>query len=99
MNAVPTRAVHGDEHLRMERRVRDLLAARSVLPGVIESVDAGADLWELGMESLTMVGVMLAVEEEFGVEFPDSLLTRDTFRSLTAITDAVMSLTSGEARA
>ncbi|MFI7442692.1 acyl carrier protein [Nonomuraea indica] len=95
---MPARAVHGDERTRVERRVRLLLAGRSVLPGVIESADAGADLWELGMESLAMVGVMVAVEDEFGVEFPDELLTRETFRSLAAITDAVLSLTAREGR-
>ncbi|MCP2351253.1 acyl carrier protein [Nonomuraea roseoviolacea] len=93
---MPARAVHGDERTPVERRLRELLARRSVLPGVIESVDAGADLWELGMESLAMVGVMVAVEDEFGVEFPDELLTRDTFRSLAVITDAVVSLTREE---
>lgn len=96
MSTVPSRAVHGDERTRVERRVRDLLAGRAVLPGVIESVEPGADLWELGMESLAMVGVMVAVEDEFGVEFPDELLTRDTFRSLAAVTDAVVSLTRAE---
>ncbi|MFG3438808.1 acyl carrier protein [Nonomuraea sp. NPDC047897] len=98
MSTVPARALPGDERTRVERRVRLLLTGRSVLPGVIESADAGADLWELGMESLAMVGVMVAVEDEFGVEFPDALLTRETFRSLAAITDAVLSLTSPEGR-
>ncbi|MFI7635078.1 acyl carrier protein [Nonomuraea sp. NPDC049400] len=95
---MPAKAVHGNERTHVERRVRDLLARRAVLPGVIESVEAEADLWELGMESLAMVGVMVAVEDEFGIEFPDELLTRETFRSLAVITDAVMSLTRGEDR-
>ncbi len=93
MTTVPARAVHGNERISVERRVRDLLVRKAVLPGVVESVDADADLWELGMESLAMVGVMVAVEDEFGIEFPDERLTRETFRSLSMITDAVMSLT------
>ncbi|MFI6905978.1 acyl carrier protein [Nonomuraea sp. NPDC050394] len=95
---MPARAVHGDERTHVERRVRDLLVRKDLLPGVIESVDAGADLWELGMESLAMVGVMVAVEDEFRVEFPDEMLTRETFRSLAVITDAVMGLTREEDR-
>jgi acyl carrier protein len=35
---------------------------------------------------------MLALEDAFDVEFPDSLLRRDTFRSVEAIRGALESL-------
>ncbi|MFF2536990.1 phosphopantetheine-binding protein [Streptomyces cyaneofuscatus] len=50
------------------------------------------DLWESGMDSLSSVSVIVAVEEEYDVEFPDELLTREVFSSAAAIAAAVRSL-------
>ena len=38
---------------------------------------------------------MLALEEAFDLEFPDSLLNRKTFQSVDAIAAAVQGITSG----
>ncbi len=42
---------------------------------------------------------MVGIEEEFGVEFPDTLLTRATFGSIESVAAAVSSLVSGGAPA
>ena len=42
---------------------------------------------------------MVAIEEEFGVEFPDTLLTRATFGSIEAVAAAVSSLLDGAGEA
>jgi acyl carrier protein len=47
------------------------------------------DLWTLGMTSLNSVGVMLAIEDAFDIEFPESLLNEATFRSANSIAAAV----------
>ena len=39
----------------------------------------------------------MAIEEEFGVEFPDALLTRATFGSIDLVAAAVSSLVDGDA--
>jgi len=39
----------------------------------------------------------VTIEEEFGVEFPDALLTRATFGSIESVTAAVSSLVDGDA--
>jgi acyl carrier protein len=46
------------------------------------------------MSSHASVNVMLALEDAFDVEFPDSLLRRGTFRSISAIREALESLTT-----
>lgn len=51
------------------------------------------DLYNAGMTSLASVNVMLALEAEFDVEFPDSLLRRDVFGSVASIASAVSRLT------
>jgi acyl carrier protein len=50
------------------------------------------DLYQWGMTSHANVNVMLSLEEEFDIEFPDHMLRRDTFRSVAAIQDAVSTL-------
>jgi acyl carrier protein len=55
------------------------------------------NLWDLGMTSLKSVGIMLAVEENFDLELPDEVLSRETFSSVRSIGDVVSSL-SGAGR-
>lgn len=50
------------------------------------------DLYDAGMTSHASVAVMLGLEDAFDIEFPDESLTRDTFRSITAIDTAVAAL-------
>lgn len=47
------------------------------------------DLYAAGMTSLASVNVMLALEGEFDVEFPDQMLNRSMFSSVAAIEAAV----------
>ncbi|MEV7084612.1 phosphopantetheine-binding protein [Streptomyces sp. NPDC093085] len=47
------------------------------------------DLWNLGMTSLTCLGLMLSIEETFGIELPEKALKEATFRSVDAIVAAV----------
>ena len=55
---------------------------------------AHEDLREIGLTSLNMVNLMLAIEAEFGLEIPKRDLHPDNFRTLTAIEDLVVRLTS-----
>jgi acyl carrier protein len=44
------------------------------------------------MSSQASVVLMIAVEGEFGIEFPDSLLSRDVFSTIENIATAVESV-------
>ena len=64
------------------------------------AVDAGTlaiddDLYSAGLTSHGCVGLMLGLEEQFDVEFPEKLLDRRTFESIAAIRDAVRGLVDG----
>ena len=50
------------------------------------------DLYQAGLSSHASVNVMLALEAEFDIEFPDRLLTRASFQSIAAIRSAVTEL-------
>lgn len=67
---------------------------REQVPGIDAErpLSDDADLWQAGMDSLSSVAVVVAVEEEYAVEFPDELLTREVFSSAAAIAVAVRSL-------
>ena len=63
------------------------------------SVDAGglpddSDLYQAGLTSHASVSIMLALEGEFDIEFPDQMLSRGVFSSISAIRSAVESLTA-----
>jgi phosphopantetheine--protein transferase-like protein len=66
--------------------------------GVSELAD-DADLYAAGMTSHASVNLMLGLENEFDVEFPDRLLRRSVFESVASIREALFELTGQEAAA
>jgi acyl carrier protein len=73
-------------------QVRDILSRHGRLSVPADQLDGGSDLHSAGLTSLATVGLMLALEECFDIEFPDALLSRKTFSSLDSLTAAVDSL-------
>jgi acyl carrier protein len=55
-----------------------------------------ADLYQAGMTSHASVNVMLALEGEFDIEFPDRMLKRQVFESVAAMRAAVEELTQSK---
>jgi len=79
----------------MDDVIRDVLAAHGRLdvdPGTIGVDD---DLYRAGLTSHATVNVMLALEDEYDIEFPDRLLRKDTFISIAAIRRALMEIGAG----
>jgi acyl carrier protein len=74
-------------------RIRRVLAKHGRLSRDAGKLPENADLYALGLSSLAGVNVMLALESEFDVEFPDQMLNRSVFESIAAIADAVRQLT------
>ncbi|GAB3800151.1 hypothetical protein GCM10028798_14240 [Humibacter antri] len=73
----------------MDETIRRVLAEYARLGADLAGVDRDADLYMLGLTSHASVNVMLGLEDAFGVEFPDQLLRKDTFRSIASIAEAV----------
>jgi acyl carrier protein len=76
----------------MTEQIREIVARHSGLAIDVATLGESADLYEAGMTSFASVDLMLGLEEAFDVEFPDSMLTRKTFASLKAISEAVAQL-------
>jgi acyl carrier protein len=73
-------------------KIREVLEVHGRLPVEIGSLGDADDLYDSGLTSHASVNVMLALEDEFDLEFPDSLLRKSTFESVAAIRDALRSL-------
>lgn len=73
-------------------QIREVLQAQGRLPGGVELLKDDDDLYQHGLSSHASVNVMLGLEDEFGIEFPDELLRKSTFESVAAIRDALSSL-------
>lgn len=73
-------------------KIRNILKEHGRLSKDAATLDESADLYQAGMTSHASVNVMLALEGEFEIEFPDAMLKRDVFGSIAAIGAAVSEL-------
>jgi acyl carrier protein len=76
----------------IDERVRKLVGDHGKLDLDASRLSTDTDLYELGLTSFATVQLMLALEEEFGVEIPDRFLNRKTFQSIGAMIGVVASL-------
>ena len=76
----------------MQDQIRNVLAAHGRMAVDPCEVDDQADLYDLGLTSHASVDVMLALEDEFDIEFPDEVLKKSTFASVRNIEQVVESL-------
>ena len=76
----------------IDERVRRIVADHGKLSADPSRLSADTDLYESGLTSFATVQLMLALEEEFGIEIPDRLLNRRTFQSIGAMSSVVASL-------
>ena len=86
--------VHDKCTAHREAAVRTVLADHAKLPVDAAAIGVDEDLYAAGLTSHASVNVMLALEDEFDLEFPDRLLRKSTFGTIAAITAAVAELTS-----
>jgi acyl carrier protein len=77
----------------MDETIRSILAEHGRFPVDVATIGDGDDLFEAGMTSHASVNVMLALEDEFDFEFPESMLRKSTFESVAAIRIALIELT------
>lgn len=72
--------------------VRSIAVRQLNLTGPNQDLGSNDDLWALGMTSLTCLGLMLAIEDGLGIEFPEESLKESTFRSVDTISAVVESV-------
>jgi len=73
----------------MNEQIRQIINDHARLSSDIAKLADDADLYQAGMTSHASVNVMLALEGEFDLEFPDRMLKRSVFESIVAIRSAI----------
>jgi acyl carrier protein len=81
----------------MEETIRSILGQYGNLPVQVDTIRDEDDLYQVGLTSHASVNVMLALEDEFDVEFPEVMLRKSTFESVVAIRSALGDLIGSEA--
>jgi acyl carrier protein len=66
-------------------KIRTILKEHGRLSRDAEALAPEADLYQAGMTSHASVNVMLALEGEFDIEFPDHMLKRNVFNTIASI--------------
>ncbi len=81
----------------LDDRIRGIVREHGRLSLDIAQLRNDASLYQAGLTSHASVNLMLAIEESFGIEFPERMLRRRTFESVASIADAVAELTGDRA--
>jgi acyl carrier protein len=76
----------------MSDKIRQIIQEHGSLPVDVQTLGDQADLYQAGMTSHASVNLMLALETAFDVEFPDSMLKRSVFQSVSSIREALQQL-------
>jgi len=83
----------------MDDRIRDVIAAHARLAVDPSTLSEHEDLYSAGMTSHASVNLMLALENEFDVEFPDRMLRRSVFENVASIRLALVELCAEQSAA
>lgn len=76
----------------IETQIRQVLAEQGGLSKSAESLAADEDLQQAGMTSYASVNVMLGLEGAFDIEFPDHMLSRSVFATISSMAAAIRQL-------
>ena len=77
----------------MTEKIRRILKEHGRLSQDTDVLGEDADLYQAGLTSHASVNVMLALEGEFDIEFPDAMLKRSSFQTIGAIRTSIEELT------
>ena len=76
----------------MSDKIRQIIQEHGRLAADVQTLGDQADLYQAGLTSHASVSLMLALETAFDVEFPDSMLKRSVFQSVSSIREALQRL-------
>jgi acyl carrier protein len=81
---------------QLDEQVREILRLHGRLRVDVGALHDTDDLYRAGLGSHANVTVMLAIEDTFGIEFPDDMLRKSTFESLLSIRSAIYDLRAAQ---
>ena len=81
--------------MTVNEQIRSILGEHAKLATDVLALGDDDDLYAAGMTSHASVTVMLACEDEWDIEFPQQMLKKSTFASVSAIAAALAELDDG----
>jgi acyl carrier protein len=78
--------------MSVNHEIRQIIRDNARLLVDVATLSDQADLYQAGMTSYASLDVMLALEDHFGVQFPERMLRRTVFESIDAIAAALTEL-------
>jgi acyl carrier protein len=82
-------AVRLSEEECVKERIRTIVSSQARLALPLSEIEDSMDLYQAGMTSYASVQLMMALEDAFGIEFPDKMLSREVFANVNAMAHAV----------
>ncbi len=79
----------------MDQEIRTILREHGRLSIDVDQLTDNASLYQAGLTSHAGVNLMLALEDHFGIEFPERMLRRRTFETMASIKSALAELNDG----
>ncbi len=86
LGSLPTRE-HSSQS--MTDRIHSVIDENARLELASVALSDATSLYHAGMTSLASVSLMLALEEEFGIGFPDHMIRREVFETISSIREAL----------
>jgi acyl carrier protein len=80
----------------MIEAIRHLVAEHGRLSVTADTLDINADLFASGLKSFAAVQLLMAIENRFDIEFPDSMMNKTSLSNIAAIKNAIESLAPTE---
>jgi acyl carrier protein len=80
----------------MKDRLRNIVKDHAGLNLPFDRIEDSTDLYRAGMSSQGSVVLMIALEGQFGIEFPDAMLSRDVFTNIESIASAIETVLRAE---
>jgi acyl carrier protein len=81
----------------MKAQIRNIVRQHARLATDIDTLSDDSDLYAAGLTSHATVNLMVALEDHFGVEFPERMLRRRAFESIASINASIAELTGAAA--
>ena len=81
---------------RIDESIRRALTSVVDLNGTSDILTTDVNLFDVGLKSLSSLRLVLVLEDEFGVQFPEAMLTRETFSTILRIRESIVALADAQ---
>lgn len=79
-----------------ERKLRNLIEKNAGLSTPISEISSSDDLTAFGVNSISYIKIVVAIEQEFGVEFDEVNLDFSMFKTINSLSEYIEEVTSSK---